>query len=258
MPSPFPGMDPYLEGYLWPDFHHELASEIRLRLNEKIAPQYVARIVVRTVMEELETDESVGLIIPDVQVYGSHPSHAASSTSSATAMITPASATVAQPLFYEAELPSIEIRDVAGGILITSIEILSPTNKRGVGYDEYEQKRVQVLQAQAHLVEIDLLRRGRRHVSTATMPRASYYVFLTRTQNRRQVDVWAISLRGSLPTIPIPLRAPDADVPLNLQTAFTEAYERARYDLSIDYAKPAEPPLNDEDAAWAQELLTKQ
>jgi hypothetical protein len=29
MPSPFPGMDPYLEGHLWPDVHHRLATDYR-------------------------------------------------------------------------------------------------------------------------------------------------------------------------------------------------------------------------------------
>lgn len=255
MPSPFPGMDPYVEGYLWPDVHHELASEIRTRLNEKIAPQYVARIVVRTIVQELETGDSVGIMIPDVQVYASRTSPYASPSGEGVATITPASATVIQPLFFEAEIPSIEIRDVAGGTLITSIKVLSPTNKRGTGWDEYEAKRVQVMQAQAHLLEIDLLRRGRRHVSIGTAPHAPYYVFLTRPQNRRQVELWATSLREPLPIIPVPLRPPDPDVPLDLQTAFSAVYDRARYDLSINYIVPPDPPLGDDDAAWAARLL---
>ena len=40
MPSPFPGMDPYVEGYLWPDFHHELASAIRLQLVRALSERY--------------------------------------------------------------------------------------------------------------------------------------------------------------------------------------------------------------------------
>lgn len=29
MPSPFQGMDPYLEGYLWPDVHSALSIDYR-------------------------------------------------------------------------------------------------------------------------------------------------------------------------------------------------------------------------------------
>jgi hypothetical protein len=194
-------------------------------------------------------------MIPDLQIYAGHRPAESSATPAAPSAITPASATVTQPLFFEAEIPSIEIRDVAGGILITCIEILSPTNKRGAGWDEYELKRVQVMQAQAHLLEIDLLRGGRRHVSTNTTLRAPYYAFLTRAQNRRQVQVWAIQLRDPLPTVPVPLRAPDPDVPLDLQAAFAAVYARARYDLSIEYSKPPEPPLDRDDATWAARLL---
>ncbi|MGZ3485541.1 MAG: DUF4058 family protein, partial [Isosphaeraceae bacterium] len=41
MPSPFPGMDPYLEEPgLWPDVHHELISETRALLNTILRPKY--------------------------------------------------------------------------------------------------------------------------------------------------------------------------------------------------------------------------
>jgi hypothetical protein len=42
MPSPFPGMDPYLEGYLWSDVHHRLATQISDQLMPLLRPQYVA------------------------------------------------------------------------------------------------------------------------------------------------------------------------------------------------------------------------
>ncbi|MBI4671833.1 MAG: DUF4058 family protein [Chloroflexi bacterium] len=257
MPSPFPGMDPYLEGYLWPDVHHRLATQISDQLMPLLVPRYVARIVIQTVLEEIETGEAVRVIVPDVEVISGRDAGRAVPQSAQlreAPIITPATVTVPQPLTVEVDIPSVEIRDTASGMLVTSIEILSPTNKRGNGWNEYQIKRVQVLQAQAHLVEIDLLRRGRRHVSTAVAPRAPYYAFLTRAQNRKQVQVWAIPLRERLPTIAVPLRAPDPDVPLDLQSALAAVYDRARYDLSIDYSKPTEPPLDDADAVWAASL----
>ena len=42
MPSPFPGMDPYIEGDLWTPFHTQIGVEIARQLAPKIAPRYVA------------------------------------------------------------------------------------------------------------------------------------------------------------------------------------------------------------------------
>ncbi|MBV8077286.1 MAG: DUF4058 family protein, partial [Planctomycetaceae bacterium] len=48
MPSPFPGMDPYLEApYIWPDFHDRLASEISGHLNQTLPNPYYARLEMR-------------------------------------------------------------------------------------------------------------------------------------------------------------------------------------------------------------------
>jgi Protein of unknown function (DUF4058) len=41
MPSPFPGMDPYLEGSLWTTFHFSLAAEIVRQLSPKVPPRYL-------------------------------------------------------------------------------------------------------------------------------------------------------------------------------------------------------------------------
>jgi hypothetical protein len=131
-------MDPYLEGHLWPDVHHRLASQLSRQLTPLLAPRYVARIVVRTVIESFDTGEFLGVIVPDVEVFASRrtrplPQPVESSVATLDP-ITPAAVTVPQPLAYEVEIPSIEIRDVAGGILVTCIEILSPTNKRGLTF----------------------------------------------------------------------------------------------------------------------------
>ena len=67
MTSPFPGMDPYLEGYLWPDFHHDLATAIKIQLAPQISPKYVARIELYTV-EDTSPDRDVGIMYPDVEI----------------------------------------------------------------------------------------------------------------------------------------------------------------------------------------------
>ena len=67
MPSPFPGMDPYLEGYLWPDVHHRLATEISRQLTPRLRPNYVARIEIQVVRDETPGAE-IGIMYPDVEV----------------------------------------------------------------------------------------------------------------------------------------------------------------------------------------------
>jgi hypothetical protein len=42
---------------------------------------------------------------------------------------------------------------------------------------------------------------------------------------------------------------------LELQPLIAAIYERDRYAEQIDYTKPLDPPLSDEQAAWLQERL---
>lgn len=58
MPSPFPGMDPYLEGYLWPDVHAALAHKIRQQLAPQIQPNYMARLSI-SVIEDLDLQQAL-------------------------------------------------------------------------------------------------------------------------------------------------------------------------------------------------------
>ena len=62
-------------------------------------------------------------------------------------------------------------------------------------------------------------------------------------------------LRERLNAIRIPLRETDADVALDLQALVDQAYRRGRYDQELDYRQPPHPPLNADDAVWADELL---
>ena len=258
MPSPFPGMDPYLEGYLSPDVHHRLATQISDQLAPRLEPNYVARIVLRTVMETWDMGESIGVVLPDVEIFrGRETPMTPTRENVAVVDVSIAPAPIIAPQYweYEVEIPSVEIRTVKGGVLVASIEIMSPTNKTGQGWNEYHIKRTRVLESEAHLLEIDLLRRGKRPVPLGPAPLRPYYVFLTRARHRTRVEIWPISLRDPLPTVPVPLRAPDPDVALNLQLALTTVYDRARYHLSIDYHQPAEYPLEEFEAEWAATLV---
>jgi hypothetical protein len=78
---------------------------------------------------------------------------------------------------------------------------------------------------------------------------------LTRAK-ANQIELWPIRVQEQLPTIAIPLRTGDPDVPLDLGAVFTAIYDKAGYDLSLDYSQP--PPLpafDDVTQSWIDELL---
>jgi hypothetical protein len=258
-------MDPYLEGHLWTDVHHALADEIRRRLAAQLRPRYVARLATRYVAET----SGVGptrILFPDVDVTIAQQMREVKMAYEAKVRteppIVPPPLVFTLPTLPQIKLVTVEIRDARRDRLIASIEILSPVNK-GDGFAEYQAKRQTVLHSLAHLLEIDLLRRGYRpvpfdHVSEEDRPLvdgAVYFCFLTRSSARNKVEVWPIPLREPLPVVPVPLVAPDPDAALDLGAALRTIYDEAAYDLSIDYRQPPEPSLSGADATWADALL---
>lgn len=256
MPSPFPGMDPYLEGYLWPDVHSALANKIRQQLTPLLRPKYTARLDIY-LAEDPFPEEEIGILYPDVEVIeivNCQPT-ASSNPNQTTLTITPPSLTLPVPQINQIRLTRIEIRDTANNRLITSIEILSPVNKREPGLTAYRQKQKRLYQANIHLLEIDLLRRGTRPFAQPRLPEVPYCIALTRA-NAKQLEIWAIALPSRLPIVPVPLDDPDPDVPLDLQAALSSVYEEAAYDLSLNYNQPPPPPtLEPKDSAWLQSQI---
>jgi hypothetical protein len=141
--------------------------------------------------------------------------------------------------------------------LVGVLELLSPTNKTGAGFLEYRAKRTSVLTQKVHLLELDLLLGGNRLPLLRPLPRADYYVFLSRTQNRPNCEVFSWKLRDPLPTIPIPLKAPDRDILVDLAKVFQTTYERGRYTRSLSYGKKPPAPMSEKDAKWALALSRK-
>lgn len=261
MPSPFPGMDPYLEAPLhWPDVHHRLATEISRQLASVLPSRYVARLETRLVAWASD-ERTVSVLYPDAAVTLVQLKERAAAVYEPLAGV-PLEAQP-KPLFLHAapseervKLATVEIRDVAQGRLVTSSEVLSPVNKRpGGGLIEYRAKREMVMLAGAHLLEIDLLRQGTRAPRLVDLPASDYFVFLTRAERSRVTETWPVSVRDSLPVVPVPLLPGDDDVPLDLGGALRTIYDEARYELSVDYGQPPDPPLAGEDAAWARTLL---
>ena len=232
MPSPFPGMDLYLEGEMFQEFQHTLANQISKQLLELLWPKYVALLSRRTVIARTPLPYEA-------------------------ATITRPAAQLASLVPEEVPVLSVEVRDVANRRLVTVIEILSPVNKMGEGALEYADKRLALMGTSVHLLEIDLLRLGQRLLFESDPPPADYYVYLSRFTKRPITEIWPIGLRERLPVVPVPLLPPDADVALDLQRAVDACYDLVHYERLLDYpAAPPPPPLSEADAGWVAETVS--
>jgi hypothetical protein len=250
-------MDPFIEGRLWRDFQHELLSVVREIMAPRLVPRYVTRIEER-VYVDYTPEEPEHLIVPDISVAEAEKALPRVAGSGATAV-----AVVATPVLRSVPVPErqreafLTVRERANMTVVTVIEVLSPTNKRAHsdGHREYLKKRGHVLLSPAHLVELDLLRGGERLPAREPLPPGDYYALVCREPRRPIAEVYAWTLRDPLPSIPIPLAEEDDDLVLDLQAVFTAVYDRAVYAYSLDYRSPIEPPLSEEDAVWAQQVL---
>jgi hypothetical protein len=260
MPSPFPGMDPYLEDPdLFYSFHQALGAEFQIRLAPLLPLAYYAEIEPRIVYEvAISAPVEERRARPDAGVPKGAAASAAPPAGSSEPEITPPALEI--PIWSELEikLMTVTIRTVSGSRLVTSIEILSLSNKRigSHAYRAYHRKRERLLRSPAHLMEIDLLRAGERPPLSEALPEASYFVVLSRAERRPTAEVWPIQLADRLPVAPVPLLAPDPDVPLDLGAAMAAVYQRAAYDRRLDYRRrPPAPPLTAAETAWLEERL---
>lgn len=259
MKSPFPGMDPYLEQH-WRDVHHNLITFAQGLINRQLPADLRARVEER-VFVEAEAGPGRSMY-PDIRVVEKGWPQPAGNGA------THGGIAVAEPLVIE--MPEdevsqgyIEIIDVgSGNKVVTVIEVLSLANKvPGDGQELYRRKQRELKQGRVSLVEIDLLRAGERVLALppSLVPpshRTPYCVCIRRGWNPTRPGIVAIPLREPLPTIGIPLRETDPEVPLSLQTLIEQCYENGRYD-DLDYRREPDPPLDPADAAWADELLRK-
>ncbi|MEG4054084.1 MULTISPECIES: DUF4058 family protein [unclassified Microcoleus] len=256
MPSPFPGMDPYLEHPdFWPGIYHLLISKIFRFLSPQLRPKYFVSLEVR-MYETADNDLSV-IGIPDVNVI--QPQTATETTASNVEVAAPPtqSLTVIIPMPYQVREGYLEIIERETKELITVIEILSPTNKRtGKGRQMYEEKREKILSSRTYLIEIDLLRRGQKMPVIGNDIESHYSVLVCRGNRRPKADLYAFNLQNPMPAFPLPLRSGDTEPIINLQELFTQIYDIASYDLKIDYRNwEVIPPLSEADTIWADAWL---
>jgi hypothetical protein len=257
MASSFPGMDPYLEPF-WRDVHASFIIYARDQLQAHLPGDLRARVEER-VFVETEAGEEHSLY-PDVRVVERGRGRSAA-TSSATTVA------VAEPLILElSDEPVtetfIEIIDLGSQKrVVTVIEVLSLANKLpGPGQKLYRKKQRECKKARVSLVEIDLLRSGKRVLSVPLrrIPiayRTTYQVCVRRGWRLGKAEIYRVPLRERLPIIKIPLRKTDADAPLDLQALIEQCYRHGGYDNDIDYKTELDPPLDKADKAWTEDRL---
>ncbi len=255
MPSPFPGMNPYLEHpSLWAGIHHRLITALANDLAPKLRPKYIVAIEERVYEVNVDTALLVG--VPDVSVQSLLP--LGQSTESNIAVVSPTTL----PMDVLLPMPEIlteaylEIRAVETEEVVTIIEVLSPKNKQvGIGRLQYETKRLKILGSATNFVEIDLLRQGNSMPMVGKFVQSHYRILVSHSETRPKAQLYGFNLQDSIPEFLVPLRTGEPEPTIALKGLLDEIYDQGSYDLRIDYNRPPIPVLSEPDMAWVNERL---
>lgn len=261
MPSPFPGMDPWLEDpAVFPDIHDRLVTYISDTLNTLLPSPYRANTATRVWVEV--SQRRIG---PDVKVLRPDgPARDRDGGGVAVADPVGVAPIVIHVPHDEMREPFVEIRLEDGQRLVTAIEVLSLTNKKPGehGRDLYLKKQQEMLDGQVNLVEIDLVRGG---LHTSAVPHEllraqagalDYHVCVRRYEQWEDYTVYPWRLEQRVPDIAIPLLPGDAPIVLGLQPLLDRVYDNGRYGGVLEYRKhQPQPPLTDAQREWAERIL---
>lgn len=262
MPSPFPGMDPFLEDH-WGDVHTSLTTYVRDQIRPQLPPDLRVRV-----------EEYVGLEIevdggdsdetrqnPDVLISEPWSPFTATTSSAVMEAVSDEPLVVAYPREPET-LRRVLIHDRRGDVLITAIEFLSPGNKYGQARDHFRKKQRDLVAGGVNLVEIDLVLAGGWTIFPAErdVPASHatpYRIIVVRASRDWGFECYPAPIRGRLPRIRVPLRPDDPDVVLDVQALIDQAWQNGGYG-DIDYARSPLPGFEDSDRQWIRERLAQQ
>lgn len=265
MPSPFPGMDPYLEHpQIFPDLHGSMITYLKAALQSRLPEPYFAASDERVWIEMTQR-----YIEPDVDVMkptGAPEPEEQSSGGVAVAAEPRTRPVVVSVPYDEHRETFLEIYASRDGEerLVTAIEILSPSNRNpGPRRKEYLQKQQDLIDhGETNLVEVDLLRAGQHTTAvpeTLAVRKAGafdYHVCVYRFDRYADYFVYPIRLEEPLPEVEIPLLPDDGAVTVDLQEIFDRCYDDGPYQRRIRYAeRAAKPPLSAQRMEWVRTLL---
>lgn len=221
MPSPFPGMDPFLEeAGLWPVLQHHLV----LSLYQLLLPGLVDRYRARVGQRHFATEQALFTSV----------------------------------IREEHHEDFIEIRQRGDGRLITLLDIVSPVNRTTPeGREAYLTTRREARKVGASLVEIDLVLQGEPTLdySRESLPEWDYAVTVTRATHPDRHEIYTTTLQKRLPRFRLPLAADDRDTVVDLHSAFTRCYDQGGFSDRVDYSKEPKTTLSDDDREWLQQIL---
>lgn len=259
MRPPFPGMDPWLEDpELWPDVHNSLIVAIRDVLSPLIRPRYFAGIESRmTVLSASDQDQ-----VDQADVAIRTAETAMPERERGVAVV---DRVEVEPFHVEIPMGENEIeeayltiRELPGRRLVTVVEVLSPTNKKArTPREDYLEKRRELLGSGVNLVEIDLLRSGKPMPPERSRHKSDYRIIIVRPGQSHNAHLYGFSYRTPIPTVPVPLLPGEPEPSLDLNTILHELYERAGYDLAIDYQQPPHPRLRKADQTWVESIISQ-
>jgi hypothetical protein len=250
-------MDPFLENpATWPDVHNRLIAAIGDGLGPVLRPRYVVRLEERTYLGEPE-----GLLFlgrPDLSVQTAPGAPRLPGRSDVERAVEAGVLTVEVPAPDRVRETYIEVRLVKGGEVVTVLEVLSPANKvGGEGRRLYENKRLAVLATRTNLVEIDLVRAGEPMTIFGVDRREAYSILVSRGHRRPLAELRMFSVREPIPRFSLPLLPGDEEPEVDIGAILSSLYDRAAYDLTIDYSGEPVPPLADADHAFTDDLLRR-
>ena len=229
MHCPFPGMDPLIEADNWQHFHSSLTTEITRIVGPQLPSHYRISSEIIGFVENSNQHRTSQLYRPDIGISTTGGASDMAEEGGSAMLLTPPSRKFDTTAPQQRE---IRIFDSNNNRLVTAIEVLSPSNKQGVGKRDHRQKLRDYHRAGVHTIDIDLLRGGTLDYHPALRteteePQTPYHVILV--QDRFHIAIWDLALTDRLPTIPVPLLYPDPPVVLNLQQAFSELYSYSTY-----------------------------
>ena len=212
MENPFPGMNPFIEGYKWPPFHVNMIIKMQDALISQLPEGYFIEPETTLYVEETEVEfrPDISIVEDATTPYGS---------TGGAAVLTPPTK---RKVIEEIKVRSLHVIDAKSKRLVTSVKLLSPTNKKGDGLRTYRQKRQHLITEGVNLVEIDLLRGGQR-ADKRTKSTSPYLIQVFNASNREILE-WSVGLLDSLPTVPVPLLYSHAPLVLDLQAAFNTTF----------------------------------
>lgn len=266
MPSPLPGMDPFLESPdRFPTFHNVFLVYLHEQLQGRLPTDYSVSLEERTYIEAADDPPSRRVAIPDLSVKSSE------GIATGTALATLDVAEEPLWLAFDEEETTENYLNIYHGRqpnerLVTTIELLSPANKAegSRGRDLYMHKQQDLVAAGVHLVEIDLLRVGRH---ATAIPESyvrnlagnpTYHISIREFHRPDRIGIYPIPLRNPLPAIRIPLLPGDGTVQADLQPLMNRAWDAGPFRKRVRYAvEDCPPPLADDERTWIGECLSR-